>query len=80
MARGLQGRLENAVKDPDSLNTQEQARLLQAAHFMLKAAGPIHVTATGAVPLSSAGGSPRWAVGKLSAASLSTAETPCGGR
>jgi uncharacterized protein YfaS (alpha-2-macroglobulin family) len=36
IARGLQGRLENAVKDPDALNTQEQARLLQAAHFMLR--------------------------------------------
>ncbi|WP_310540653.1 alpha-2-macroglobulin [Phenylobacterium sp.] len=70
MARGLQGRLENAVKDPDSLNTQEQARLLQAAHFMLKAAGPMKVTAAGATPLSPAGGAPRWAVGKLSAASF----------
>ncbi|MDB5440486.1 MAG: alpha-2-macroglobulin, partial [Caulobacteraceae bacterium] len=70
MARGLQGRLENAVKDPDSLNTQEQARLLQAAHFMLKAAGSIKVTATGATPLNPAGGAPRWAVGKLSAASF----------
>ena len=66
LARGLQGRLENAVKDPDALNTQEQARLLQAAHQMLKAAGPIKVTATGAIPLSAAGGGPRWAVGKLS--------------
>ena len=40
IARGLQGRLDGAVKDPDSLNTQEKARLLQAAHFMLQAAGP----------------------------------------
>ncbi len=70
MARGLQGRLENAVKDPDSLNTQEQARLLQAAHVMLKAAGPIRVTATGAIPLSPAGGAPRWAAGKLAQASF----------
>ncbi|HEX5377249.1 MAG TPA: alpha-2-macroglobulin family protein, partial [Phenylobacterium sp.] len=46
LARGLQGRLENAVKDPDALNTQEQARLLQAAHAMLKAVGPMKVQAT----------------------------------
>ncbi|WP_304186338.1 alpha-2-macroglobulin [Phenylobacterium aquaticum] len=66
LARGLQNRLENAVKDPDALNTQEQARLLQAAHFMLQAAGPVKITATGALPLTPAGGAQRWAVGKLS--------------
>jgi uncharacterized protein YfaS (alpha-2-macroglobulin family) len=65
IARSLQGRLENAVKDPDSLNTQEQARLLQAAHFMLKAAGPVKVQATGAYPVAAAAQSPRWAVGRL---------------
>jgi uncharacterized protein YfaS (alpha-2-macroglobulin family) len=68
IARGLQGRLAGAVRDPDSLNTQEQARLLQAAHFMLRAAGPMRITATGVVPLSPAGGAPRWAVGRLAAA------------
>ena len=68
LARSLQGRLENAVKDPDSLNTQEQARLLQAAHYMLKAAGPLKVTATGAFSVAGATGAPRWAVGKLAAA------------
>ena len=31
MARSLQGRLENSVRAPDSLNTQEQAFLLRAA-------------------------------------------------
>ncbi len=67
-ARGLQRRLENAVKDPDALNTQEQARLLQAAHFMLKAAGTMRIEATGANALSTAGGAPRWAVGKLAEA------------
>lgn len=68
IARSLQPRLENAVKDPDALNTQEQARLLQAAHYMLKAAGTIRIDATGAKPLTAAGGAPRWAVGKLAEA------------
>ncbi|MCX7587370.1 alpha-2-macroglobulin family protein [Phenylobacterium sp. 58.2.17] len=68
LARGLQKRLENAVKDPDSLNTQEQARLLQAAHWMLKAAGAIRIDAEGAQPLTAVGGAPRWAVGKLAEA------------
>lgn len=65
LARSLQARLENAVKNPDGLNTQEQARLLQAAHFMLAAAGPPQITAAGATPLAAAGGAPRWAVGRL---------------
>ena len=65
IARGLQGRLENAVRDPDSLNTQEQARLLQAASFMLKAAGVMRIDATGATALTSAGGATRWSVGRL---------------
>jgi uncharacterized protein YfaS (alpha-2-macroglobulin family) len=68
IARGLQGRLAGAVRDPDSLNTQEQARLLQAAHFMLRAAGPMRIAASGATPLSPSGGAPRWAVGQLAAA------------
>ncbi|MDX9997808.1 MAG: alpha-2-macroglobulin [Phenylobacterium sp.] len=65
IARSLQGRLENAVKDPDQLNTQEQAFLLKAAHHMLAAAGQIRIQATGATPLPAAGGGPRWAVGRL---------------
>jgi uncharacterized protein YfaS (alpha-2-macroglobulin family) len=65
LARTLQGRLENAVKDPDALNTQEAARLLQAAHFMFRAAGTIRIDAKGAAALSASGGSPRWAVGRL---------------
>jgi len=65
IARDLQRRLEGAVRDPDSLNTQEQARLLQAAHFMLRAAGVMRIDATGALTLPAAGGAPRWAVGKL---------------
>jgi uncharacterized protein YfaS (alpha-2-macroglobulin family) len=65
IARSLQVRLENAVKDPDALNTQEQARLLQAAHFMLAASGRPVVQASGAAPMSTAGGAPRWSVGRL---------------
>lgn len=65
IARSLQGRLEGAVKNPDQLNTQEEARLLEAAHYMLRAAGPMRVTATGVVPLARVGGAPRWAVGRL---------------
>jgi len=65
MVRSLVDRLDGVVRDPDSLNTQEQARLLQAAAAMMKAIGPINIEATGATALESAGGVPRWAVGKL---------------
>jgi uncharacterized protein YfaS (alpha-2-macroglobulin family) len=65
VARSLQERLDGAVEDPDRLNTQEEARLMEAAHFMLKEAGPIRIEAAGAAPLSAAGGAPRWAVGRL---------------
>ncbi|HYF22899.1 MAG TPA: alpha-2-macroglobulin [Caulobacteraceae bacterium] len=68
LARELQKRLDGAVKDPDQLNTQEQARLLQAAHFMLKAVGPLRVEASGVTPLVGSAGSQRWSVGKLAQA------------
>jgi len=68
IARGLQGRLAGAVKDPDRLNTQEEARLLQAAHYMLKDAGALRIDAAGATPLAAIGGAPRWAVGRLAVA------------
>jgi len=68
VARSLQARLSDAVKDPDALNTQEQARLLQAANYMLRAAGPMRVIAQGATPMTPAGGAPRWFVGKLAQA------------
>ena len=64
VARDLQKRLENAVKDPDALNTQEQARLLQAAFYMLKEAGAIRVDATGVTAAPTAGQT-RWIVGRL---------------
>ncbi len=65
IARDLQGRLENAVEDPDALNTQEQARLLQAADAMMAAAGPLKIEGSGAIPLAAVAGGPRWAVGRL---------------
>jgi len=68
MARAVQARLDGAVADPDALNTQEEAQLLRAAHFMLAAAGTMRIEAAGAAPLGAAGGAPRWAVGRLAAA------------
>ncbi len=70
IARGLQDRLDGAVKDPDELNTQEKAQLLRAAHFMLIAAGPMNVQASGTVlAMPAAGLTPRWAVnGRLAQA------------
>ncbi|HYE42287.1 MAG TPA: alpha-2-macroglobulin, partial [Caulobacteraceae bacterium] len=68
LARGLQRQLEDSVKDPDQLNTQEQARLLQAANGMLRAAGTMRIEAAGANALTDAGGARRWGVGVLSAA------------
>jgi uncharacterized protein YfaS (alpha-2-macroglobulin family) len=65
IARQLQGRLENVVKDPDALNTQEQAAVLSAAYQLLKAAGPMAIDAQGVTALPPAGGAPRWAVGRL---------------
>ena len=72
IARSLQGRLENSVRDPDSLNTQEQAWLLRAAHAMLGASGPVRVTAAGARPM----GGARWAVGRLADARFVNAGGP----
>jgi uncharacterized protein YfaS (alpha-2-macroglobulin family) len=61
IARQLQGRVEGSVRDVDSLNTQEQARLLQAADRMLRAAGAMRVEASGARAIAGT----RWAVGRL---------------
>lgn len=66
VARDLQNRLAGAVKDPDSLNTQEEARLLQAAHAMLKAAGPVKIDAAGVNRLADG----RFLVGRLADARL----------
>ena len=71
IARQLQGRLDGAVKDPDALNTQEEARLLQAADRMLRAAGPIRIQAAGVT----VAGPNRWSVGRLADAKLTNGGT-----
>jgi len=68
IARSLQNRLAGSVKDPDRLNTPEQAALLRAAHFMLAASGPMNIEARGAARV--AGVTPRWAVGRLADATF----------
>ena len=75
VGRSLQSRLAGAVKDPDALTTQEDAQLLKAAHYMLAAAGPIRVQATGVVALPASGGAPRWAVARLASARFVNAGT-----
>ncbi len=71
IARSLQDRLSGAVKDPDRLNTQEEARLLQAAHAMLQAAGPVKIEATGAGRLNDG----RFIIGRLQDAHLTNRGT-----
>jgi uncharacterized protein YfaS (alpha-2-macroglobulin family) len=66
IARGLQARLEGAVRAPDSLNTQEQGQLLRAAHAMLAVAGPTNIRATGVLQK----GPARFAVGRPADARL----------
>ncbi len=66
IARGLQGRLENTVRSPDSLNTQEQGHLLRAAHAMFAVAGPINIQTSGVRPL----GGALFGVGRLADARL----------
>ncbi len=69
IAHSLEDRLAGSVRDPDQLTTQEQARLLQAAHAMLKTYGPAKINAVGAYPMdAAAAGAPRWSVGLLAAA------------
>ena len=68
--RGIAGelsrRLEGSVGRPDTLNTQEQAFLLQAAQRMLAAAGTVNIQAQGATRMPGAG--LRWFVPNLQAA------------
>ena len=66
IARGLQGRLENTVRAPDDMNTQEQAYLLRAAHGMFATARPANIRATGVRAESTT----RFAVGRLADARL----------
>ncbi len=71
VAHALQDRLAGAVKDPDRLNTQEEARLLQAAHAMLKAAGPMRIDTAGVNRLTDG----RFMVGRLQDARLTNRGT-----
>ncbi len=71
IARELQGRLENTVRAPDDLNTQEQGHLLKAAHAMLSVAGPTNIRASGVT----AQGPARFSVARLSDAKLTNAAT-----
>ena len=73
VARSLQDRLEGTMKDPDGLNTQEQAQLMRAAHAMLKSAGPMRINAVGAFQQATAAGAPRWNVGRLADARFTNA-------
>ncbi|MEI9903137.1 MAG: alpha-2-macroglobulin family protein [Asticcacaulis sp.] len=47
IAQSLTPRLENAMKSPDQLNTIEEAYILRAASYTLKAAGPTKIDAQG---------------------------------
>jgi uncharacterized protein YfaS (alpha-2-macroglobulin family) len=69
LARPLQDRLPGLMRDPDSLNTQEQAWLLRAARAMFRAAGPVHIDAIGAARASGAGSS-TWSVARLADAAF----------
>jgi len=71
VAHALQDRLAGVVKDPDSLNTQEEARLLQAAHAMLKVSGPVRIDAAGVNRLNDG----RFMVGHLQDAHLTNRGT-----
>jgi uncharacterized protein YfaS (alpha-2-macroglobulin family) len=70
VGRSLVPRLENAMKGPSSLNTQEQAYILRAASYMLKASGPTSVKADGVGTLPGGKNVQRFNVANLSAAHL----------
>ncbi len=71
LAGELSRRLENSVGRPDTLNTQEQAFLLQAAQRMLTAAGSVRIDAGGANRLPGAG--LRWFVPNTAGARFANA-------
>jgi hypothetical protein len=66
VARQLQTRLEDTVRAPDQLNTQEQGFLLRAARAMFAAVGPTNIQASGVTPM----GANRYGVGRLANARL----------
>lgn len=75
VAHRLEGKMEDLVRNPDELNTQEEARLLQAAHAMLRASGPAKIAAQGATLMVGAAGAPRWSIGKLAQARFANVGT-----
>ena len=70
IARGLIPRLENAMKSPAQMNTIEDAYVLRAASYMLKASGPTKIAASGVTPLVGGEHVMRYGIGAFRAATL----------
>lgn len=70
IARGLIPRLENAMKSPEQMNTQEDAFVLRAASYMLKASGMPKIDAEGVTALPGGLNQVHYSVGMLRAAHL----------
>ncbi len=70
IARNLAPRLENAMKSPDQMNTIEEAYVLRAASYMLKAAGKTQIASQGVATLPGGLNVQRFNVGALSQAHL----------
>ena len=69
----LIGRLESAVKTPAQMNTIEDAYVLRAASYMLKASGPTHINAQGVSTLPGSLNVQRFGVTQLAAAHMTNA-------
>ena len=70
IAQSLIGRLEAAVKTPEQMNTIEDAYVLRAASYMLKASGPTHINAQGVSTLPGGLNVERFGVTQLAAAHM----------
>ena len=70
IARGLVPRLENAMKSPSQMNTIEDAYVLRAASYMMKAAGVTKIDAQGVNTLPGGMHVARYGIGALSQAHL----------
>jgi uncharacterized protein YfaS (alpha-2-macroglobulin family) len=70
IGRSLVPRLENAMKSPAYLNTQEDAYILRAASYMMKSAGVTKIQADGVGQLPGGRNVQRYSVGSLAAAHL----------
>ena len=70
IAKSLTVRLENAMKSPAQLNTIEDAYILRAASYMLKASGPTKIDAQGVGTLPGGLNVKRYGVTQLNAAHL----------